>query len=104
MASHGENTEENTEEDIREAFRKFDKDGDGYISSGELHLVMVTLGLKITDEELDEMDREYDKVSYEEMIGLMKNLLEQKKKEQENERTTSETGLIGLVQNLLEKK
>ncbi|XP_077341751.1 uncharacterized protein LOC143987097 [Lithobates pipiens] len=105
MASHLENTEE----DVREAFREFDKDSDGFITADELRLIMVNYGYKATDEDLDEMIREADidedgKVNYEEMIGPIKNLLEQKKKEQENERTTSETGLIGLVQNLLEKK
>ncbi|XP_040207511.1 calmodulin-beta-like isoform X2 [Rana temporaria] len=51
---------ENTEEGIIDAFRKFDKDGDGYIRADELRLVMMTFGELITDEEIDEMIREAD--------------------------------------------
>ncbi|XP_073484609.1 neo-calmodulin-like [Aquarana catesbeiana] len=91
MANH----HENSDEDIREAFREFDKDDDGYISAGELRLIMTTFGYKETDEEVDEFISEAGidedgKVNYEEMIALMKNLHEKKKKEHENERTTSE--------------
>ena len=74
-----------SEEEIREAFRVFDKDGNGFISAAELrhvssHLldsiracrlncvfidvalsqVMTNLGEKLTDEEVDEMIREAD--------------------------------------------
>ncbi|NXS47169.1 CAM2B protein, partial [Balaeniceps rex] len=49
-----------SEEEIREAFRVFDKDGNGYISAAELRHVMTNLGEKLTDEEVDEMIREAD--------------------------------------------
>jgi hypothetical protein len=49
-----------TEEEIREAFRVFDKDGNGFISAAELRHVMTNLGEKLTDEEVDEMIREAD--------------------------------------------
>ena len=67
-----------SEEEIREAFRVFDKDGNGFISAAELRLeicfsferilfnisihshVMTNLGEKLTDEEVDEMIREAD--------------------------------------------
>lgn len=49
-----------TEEEIRDAFRVFDKDGNGLISSHELRQIMMNLGEKLTDEELDEMMREAD--------------------------------------------
>merc|ERR1719378_340845 len=41
-----------TEEEIREAFRVFDKDGNGFISAAELRHVMTNLGEKLTDEEV----------------------------------------------------
>ena len=46
--------------DIREAFRVFDRDGDGYISAEELTNVMSTLGENLSREEIDEMIREAD--------------------------------------------
>jgi len=49
-----------TEEDLKEAFRVFDKDGVGCISASELRHVMINLGEKLTDDEVDEMIREGD--------------------------------------------
>ncbi|NWH76226.1 CALMS protein, partial [Piaya cayana] len=65
-----------SEEEIREAFRVFDKDGNGYISAAELRHVMTNLGEKLTDEEVDEMIREADcnndgQVNYEEFVRMM---------------------------------
>jgi calmodulin len=45
--------EQDTEEDIIEAFRVFDKDGNGTISAAELRHVMTNLGEKLTDEEVE---------------------------------------------------
>ena len=52
--------ESDTEEEIREAFKVFDKDGNGFISASELRTVMTSLGEKLTDEEVDEMIHEAD--------------------------------------------
>jgi len=52
--------DQDTEDDIIEAFRVFDKDGNGTISAAELRHVMTNLGEKLTDEEVDEMIREAD--------------------------------------------
>ena len=52
--------ESDGEEELREAFRVFDKDGNGFISGSELRHVMTTLGEKLTDDEVDEMIREAD--------------------------------------------
>ena len=52
--------DQDTEDDIIEAFRVFDKDGNGTISAAELRHVMTNLGEKLTDEEGDEMIREAD--------------------------------------------
>ncbi|XP_009329299.1 PREDICTED: calmodulin, striated muscle [Pygoscelis adeliae] len=65
-----------SEEEIREAFRVFDKDGNGYISAAELRHVMTNLGEKLTDEEVDEMIKEADcnndgQVNYEEFVRMM---------------------------------
>jgi calmodulin len=46
--------------DIRDAFRVFDKDGNGYISAAELRHVMINLGETLTEKEVDEMISEAD--------------------------------------------
>jgi Ca2+-binding EF-hand superfamily protein len=61
---------------LKEAFKVFDKDNNGFISQSELRLVMVNLGEKLTDDELKEMILEADidgdgQVNYE---GLCSNL------------------------------
>ena len=65
-----------SDDEIREYFRVFDKDGNGFISAAELRHVMTTLGEKLTDEEVDEMIREADingdgQVNYEEFVTMM---------------------------------
>ena len=52
--------ETHSDEEIRQAFRVFDKDGNGFISAAELRHVMINLGEKLTDEEIDDMIREAD--------------------------------------------
>jgi len=64
------------EAELREAFRVFDRDGNGFISASELRHVMTNLGEKLTDEEVDEMIHEADlngdgMVNYEEFVNLM---------------------------------
>ena len=64
------------EEGLLEAFRVFDKDGNGFISASELRHVMTNLGEKLTDEEVDEMIKEADidgdgLVNYEEFVTMM---------------------------------
>lgn len=49
-----------TEKDIRDTFRLFDKDCDGVLNAKELQNVMLTLGEKMTDEEIEEMIKEAD--------------------------------------------
>ena len=49
-----------SEEELLEAFKVFDKDGNGQISAAELRHVMTNLGEKLTDEQVDEMIKEAD--------------------------------------------
>jgi calmodulin len=58
MARKMQNTD--SEEEIRQAFKVFDRDNNGYISASELRHVMATVGESLTDEEVDEMIREAD--------------------------------------------
>lgn len=68
--------ETDTEEELIEAFKVFDRDGNGLISAAELRHVMTNLGEKLTDEEVDEMIREADVdgdgyINYEEFVRMM---------------------------------
>ena len=54
---------------LRETFKIFDKDGNGYINASELKELMEKLGEKLSDEEIEKMIAEADldedgKVSY----------------------------------------
>ena len=60
MARKMKETDRSREEEIREAFRVFDKDGNGFISAAELRHVMTNLGEMLTDEEMDERIRDAD--------------------------------------------
>nr|2KN2_A Chain A, Calmodulin [Glycine max] len=64
------------EEELKEAFKVFDKDQNGYISASELRHVMINLGEKLTDEEVEQMIKEADldgdgQVNYEEFVKMM---------------------------------
>lgn len=52
--------ETDKEHELREAFRVFDRNHDGFISAPELKLVMTNLGEKVTDEEVEDMIKEID--------------------------------------------
>ncbi|KAJ1686736.1 hypothetical protein LUZ63_018126 [Rhynchospora breviuscula] len=65
-----------SEDELREAFRVFDKDQNGFISGAELRHVMTNLGEKLTDEEVQEMVREADtdgdgQINYDEFVKVM---------------------------------
>lgn len=53
-----------SEEEIREAFRVFDRDGNGFISAAELRHVMTSIGEKLTEEEINAMIKEADASMY----------------------------------------
>lgn len=69
-------SDHDAEEELREAFKIFDRNEDGFISPSELRLVMTNLGEKLTDEEIDDMIREadFDKdgvINYEEFVFMI---------------------------------
>ena len=55
--------EADQESDLREAFKIFDRDKDGYIDMKELKKVACMLGATLTKDEVDEFMREADVVS-----------------------------------------
>ena len=68
--------ERDSQEELREAFKVFDKDGNGFISAAELRHVMTSLGEKLSDEEVDAMMKEADadgdgQVDYQEFAKMM---------------------------------
>jgi len=75
MMAKKENDEE-AEDEIREAFKVFDGDGNGFISRTELRHVMLNLGEQVTEEECDAMVDEADIdgdgcINYEEFYSMM---------------------------------
>ncbi|ELU05331.1 hypothetical protein CAPTEDRAFT_170720 [Capitella teleta] len=61
---------------IRDAFQTFDRDGNGLINAAELRHIMTNIGEKLTEQEVDEMIREFDvdregNVSYEDVVLRM---------------------------------
>ncbi|KAL9685367.1 hypothetical protein QQ045_022817 [Rhodiola kirilowii] len=68
--------EVDAEGELREAFKVFDKNQDGFISPNELKHVMANLGEKLTDKEAEQMIREADLdgdglVNYDEFARIM---------------------------------
>merc|ERR1711934_1048247 len=65
-----------TEREIREAFRAYDKDGNGLISPAELKQTMTEMGGECTGEQVDEIVKEADtdgdgQVNFEELHTMM---------------------------------
>merc|ERR1712063_6506 len=76
MARKMKDTE--SEEEIVDAFKVFDKNGDGLISTVELRHVMTNLGEKLSEEEVDEMLQEADidpsgNINYADFVKMMMN-------------------------------
>jgi len=68
-----------SEEEMREAFKVFDKDGQGFLSVAELRHIMSNLGEKLSKEELEELIKEADTnkdglVNYAQFVKLMLHL------------------------------
>uniref|UniRef100_F6RRE5 Calmodulin-like n=2 Tax=Ciona intestinalis TaxID=7719 RepID=F6RRE5_CIOIN len=65
-----------TEDTIKEAFRVFDKDSNGFIAAAELRQVMTSIGESLTEEEVEEMIRSADmdgdgQINYEDFVTRM---------------------------------
>lgn len=65
-----------TEEEVINAFRVFDKEGNGLINTEELKHIMMTIGDRMTEDEAEEMIREADidedgVINYEEFVRMM---------------------------------
>ena len=70
--------DDDNEEELREAFRAFDKDGQGLISAVELKHVMTQLGEKLKEEEVNELFSEAGiemegEINYEEFVTMIMN-------------------------------
>ena len=52
--------DEDIEDEIRDAFRVFDREGNGFISAVDLHDVLVQIAEKLSQEEVDELIGEAD--------------------------------------------
>lgn len=68
--------DEEAEDEIREAFKVFDGDGNGFINRMELRHVMMNLGEKMSEVECDSLVDEADvdgdgSINYEEFYGMM---------------------------------
>ncbi|KAL2270086.1 hypothetical protein VTJ83DRAFT_2270 [Remersonia thermophila] len=76
LMSHSAN-EQDAEQELLNAFKTFDKDGSGTISTEELRSVLKSLGENLTDAELDEMIKLADhngdgQIDYAEFANIMK--------------------------------
>ena len=68
--------ESDTPDELKEAFKLFDKDGNGIISASDLRQVMTNLGQVLTDEDIREMIFESDidgdgQISYDGMLIVL---------------------------------
>ena len=64
------------EKEFMEAFKAFDRDGNGFISEMELRLIMNNLGEKVSSEEIElmikEVDNNYDgQIDFKEFVKMM---------------------------------
>ncbi|XP_074656027.1 neo-calmodulin-like isoform X4 [Tubulanus polymorphus] len=65
------------DEEMREAFKVFDRDNDGFIDAQELRFTMNNLGQPLSDEDVKAMIKEADidgdgRINYEEFIKMMR--------------------------------
>lgn len=73
-----EDTVPDLDAELLEAFRIFDRNGDGFITKEELRQALLNLGERLTDEELDRMMADADTdgnglIDYPEFAAMMRN-------------------------------
>jgi calmodulin len=72
MQKHKRNVD--PEKELREAFKVFDKEGKGYVSTNEMRTVLTSMGEKLSEEEVDGILQSIDKdgkISLEEFIEVL---------------------------------
>ncbi len=77
MGNLSERSEEQEEMELRQAFRVFDKAGNGYITSSDLRSVLQCLGEQLTEDEIEDMINEVDidgdgRIDYDEFVASLK--------------------------------
>ncbi|CAO3614746.1 unnamed protein product [Cunninghamella echinulata] len=76
MAKKQSSTDADMAQELKEAFKVFDKDNNGFISASELRHVMTSVGENLSSQELEEMIREADvdgdgQINYKEFVKMM---------------------------------
>ena len=66
----------NSEAELVESFRVFDKDGNGFVSTAEVKMIMCNVGENLQEDEIDDMVREIDpdgegQVNYVNLVKIM---------------------------------
>ncbi len=76
MIMNKRSNEIDIEEELMEAFKVFDKDGNGRLEANELRHIMLTLGERLSDEGIEKMINEADTknlgyIDYKDFVKLM---------------------------------
>ncbi|RNA44698.1 neo-calmodulin-like isoform X2 [Brachionus plicatilis] len=77
MGNISEISEEQEDKELREAFKVFDRKGNGFITSSDLRSVLQCLGEQLTEDEIEDMIEEVDidgdgRIDYEEFVASLK--------------------------------
>mmetsp|Transcript_44859 Transcript_44859/g.71619 ORF Transcript_44859/g.71619 Transcript_44859/m.71619 type:complete len:205 (+) Transcript_44859:71-685(+) len=89
-----------SEQEIREAFKVFDKEGTGSISSAYLRHIMTTMGDRLSDDEVDEMIQEADidgdgDIDYDEFVKMLAGAGQEEKEQKAAAQNAQKGGATG---------